>query len=96
MSGVILEVDELRNSLARVRSFNKRIGTLVGAVAIVFCFATSNPQILTHLHAIFSGLGSVAFYEYFRDIRDIKKRVEISPLYFPLLIADKGRNKKKA
>ena len=81
------EVNGLNNLFKKIKRVHKSISFISLSIPIVLYIAAKNPDLVNHIHALFSGIGTALFCEYFRDIRDIKNKIENSPFYFPFRIA---------
>jgi hypothetical protein len=80
------EINALNCTYREIKRWHRRLSIPLGFIGIVFYIAAKSPELVKHLHAIFSGIATATLIEYFRDIRDVRRNVESSPFYFPLLL----------
>lgn len=87
---VLEEVDEavrdLDDTFSSIRRVHKSLALTTGVISLIFCFIVKYPELAKHLHALFSGIGTVACVECFRNLNDAKRRIDATPFMFPLRI----------
>lgn len=91
MARVEHELHELDMAVEHIRKAHNKLNIAKGVLALVLYFSIKDPAILSSMNTLLSGIGVAAYYEFFRDIRDTKNRIEASPLFFPLIVSRKGK-----